>query len=377
MSKKDPNVVAPQSLADLQTMAATGDNDAQELLKHLDAGAVTVDYALEQLQKGESTLEDLVKGCKCSTNGQAPAPPTRGGPGGQDKADGGQKGGEKLIKDDSEEEEEEGEEEEDGKSLEQGDLLKAVQVASDVAAGAETGVAPDRRAELAKSLADGSITPDEEAELSGLLSGEDVDEPLERSYTDVGLQDPDVQGGHTTGDDFDVSAFLGRFVAFVGNSLDEINTGLGKSLGRVHTYNKAQAGVNQELAKAMLGTTDLVKAQGAVIDALGARLGVLEQQPVGRRSIPTSRALDKSMQPAGGQPMTTDQPNPGPLGQAGGGEPGVAPDDIVKGLTMLQRQSEDGKSPSGHDITTATAHFESHKQIHPDVMGDVRKVLGK
>lgn len=372
MSKnKNPNEVAPQSLTDLQTLAATGDEMAKSLLEHIEGGDVTLEAALAQLQKGESTVEDLVKGCAA---GQGKAPPTMSGPAGQEGADGGKK--DKLSKQEGEDEEEE-EEEEEEKSLDQGDLVKAVQVASQVAAGAETGVDPDRRATLAKSLTDGSITPEEEAELAGLLSGGgDLDEPLERSYTDVGMQDPDVQAGHATGEDFDVSAFLGRFVAFVGNSLDEINTGLGKSLGRVHGYNKAQASVNEHLAKALMDTGKLVKGQSAVIDALGQRLGAVESQPVGRRSVPAARALDKSTKPAGGQPYTTDQPNAGPLGPPPPGMD-IRPDQIVKGLTMLQRQSPDGKSPSGHDISTATAHFETHRQIHPDVVADVKQVLGK
>jgi hypothetical protein len=372
MSKKDPNAVAPQSLTDLQTMAATGDEMAKSLLEAIDAGKLDLNKALEHLQKGTSTIEDLVKGCD--------KPAKSAGPAGQDAANGGKTT--KLSKMDDEdegEEEEKEQEEEDGKSLEQGDLMKAVKVASQVAAGASSGAEPDRRAELAKALNDGTISADEQVELASLLGGgeEDLDEPLERSYTDVGMQDPDVQGNHTTGDDFDVSAFLGRFVAFVGNSLDEINTGLGKSLGRVHSYNQAQSSVNEHLAKALVSTSALVKSQAAVIDAMGTRMGILEAQPVGRRSVPTAKALDKSMEPAGGQPHTTDQPNPGVLGPPRDGGSDITPDNIVKGLTMLQRQSEDGKSPSGHDITTATAHFESHKQIHPDVLGDVKKVLGK
>jgi hypothetical protein len=352
--------MAAQSDADARAMAALGGGPTDPNPDETKA------QAAESIQGEADDEMNKAEGMK---------PPTKGGPGGQDKADGSQmspgpmlnKGKGKDDEDDDEDDEEEEDEMErsEDASVAVGDdvLIKSLDDALAIARGASDEPDPDRRAELAEKLSKGEITADEATELQDLIKSmappdESDDEgdnfDFEKSFTEAALDDPDVQAGHTDGD-FDVSGWLARQSAFVGGALDQIRGDisgqLSKSFGSLAKFNVALAKSNRALGQRVI-------EQGELIKSLTGRLETVENTPLPRKAAPTAAALKKSL-PA------TD-----------GSQDGVpARGEIVRGLVQLNKSSADGKAPCGMDITEATARFESTGNIHPAMLADVRKVI--
>jgi hypothetical protein len=382
---------------DLMTMAALGDEDAKKALaeqaQKLNKGTDPAQVTDRQTDSNWS-IEHLAKAQAAGAN--PPAPPAKQTPE-QAKADGGQQtpGNPVLSKADDDEQ---GDDESDDdykermekkckKSLdevspEEEALFKAMDIAEGIARGAMAEPDPDRRELLAKSYADGTLDDEGRVELFELLKSEmpadeDIqdldDEPeasedsLNKGFTDAALSDPAIDAGYTDEDGVDVSGYLARLSSFVGGSLDTINENLSKSLDRVHQYNLAASKANRALGAVVMRQEKMIKSLTAQNEVLGARVEHVEQQPQQRRTVPTARALEKSMTTPDGQP--TD---------------GLTRDQKIRGMNMLMEKSmqpgyggEAGRSPSGRDITIDTAHYESCGQIHPDMLHDIKNVMGK
>jgi hypothetical protein len=387
----------PTSNDDLVTLAALGDEDAQKKLQEQTAQlSKGTDPAQQPEQQDPNwSVEQLAK----AAGANPPAPPVKQTPE-QAKADGGQQtpgnpvlskaeDGDEKREDESDDEYKERMEKKCKKSLDSDDvpspeedaLLKAMDIAENIARGAQAAPDPDRREVLAKAYADGSLDDDGRVELFELMKSEmpagenspDLDneqetgDQLNKGFTDAALSDPAIEAGHTDEDGVDVSGYLARLSSFVGGALDTINSDLSKSLDRVHQYNLASSKANRALGAIVLRQEKMIKSLSAQNQALGARVEHVEQQPQQRRSVPTAQALQKSLTTPDGQPTS-----------------GLTKDQTTKGFGMLMRKSmESGYSgeayhaPCGRDITTDTAHYESHGQIHPDMLADIKTVLGK
>jgi hypothetical protein len=227
---------------------------------------------------------------------------------------------------------------------------------------------------LSKAYADGSATDDQRTELFELLKSEmtddddddDVgdDEGMNKGFVNAALEDPAIEAGHVDADGVDVSGYLARISAFVGGSLDTINGDMHKSMDRLHSFNYAQAKANQGLARLVVNANRTIRAQGELIKSLGGRVETIEETPQQRRTVPTAKALEKSLTTPGS-----------PSEQLGGAE--LTRDEMTKGFGALMAKSmtadyggERYKAPCGRDITTDTAHYESHTEVHPDMLGD-------
>ena len=352
MAKSDIPQMGAQSDADARAMAALGggitDPDPQ----------ATARQAAEALSKAEGT-----------------SPPIKAGPAGQDTADGSQMTPAPVLnkspkKDDDEDEDEDETEEEEEKSMgaqiPEDELLKSLDLAIKIARGGTSEPDPDRRAELAAKLSKGEIAADEADELHALIKSslppdetvDDDPDPMAKSYTEAALEDPDVQAGHQTDDGLDVSGWIGRNAAFVAGALDQINADLSGQMSKSFSQ---LAQVNLAMAKANRALGQRVLEQGELIKSLTGRLQTVEETPLPRVGASTEKraaALSKSL--------------PGADAASG-----LSRDQIVNGLTHLNKSSNDGKAPCGHDITEATARFESLGMIHPAMLADVKKVIAQ
>ena len=381
--------MAPQSISDLQGLAQMGDEHAKACMAKAHAGEIDLEKALPDLARGAVTMEDLAKGGCGDKYAKGEGPGSMGGPSGQDKANGGDKAscgapGSTLSKMEDEEDDEDKElagkkkddeeDEEKGKSISQGDLLKALDTMDAIASGEALDVNVDRRAELGERLASGQLEKGERDEILSLLGSDDDGygegyEDVEKSFQELAMDDPDVQAGHVDADGFDISGYLGRTSAFVGGALDMIRDEVTKSLNRVHEFNKAQSQVLRGMVKSM-EDGGLVKGFQDGGSQLEQRLSAIENQPGGRRSAPSARALENGFEDVSKS-----------MGAEGDMTMGLSRDDVVKGLTLVGDQARltgnGSKAPCGEDILFSTTEFETHNHISKGMLKDVKNALSK
>lgn len=289
---------------------------------------------------------------------------------------------EMAYKADDEEEEEGGEEETDmekmgGKCAKKSEaddivdadaLMKSMDALEAAADGLEEPEV-DRRAELAKALEDGTLSDDERTELLELLgaqeptsadtvvkSEEDVDaEPLEKGFDEVFSSE--------FSEDYDVSPFLEKFGHTVGASLDILREDMSKSAADQGRFNRALAKSFRGIAQVIQSQQDMIKSLGEQNTALAGRLGIVEQRPVGRKSISSAgqaKPLAKSF--AGQEPS----------------ELGLSKSDIYKGLHILMAKYKDngGRARNGEPIDRAVASLEAGAQsISKSLLSEVKEVL--
>jgi hypothetical protein len=119
------------------------------------------------------------------------------------------------------------------------------------------------------------------------------DEPMQKSM-DSFREDSDIASA------LDVSPYLEAMTMRTAEQIDDMRKSLTEQAG-------SQFEVNRRQAAALYQIGSLVKAQSAVVEALGQRLGLVERTPnapKGATSAPTAQAMAKSM--------------PGEAGAAGG-----------------------------------------------------------
>lgn len=298
-------------------------------------------------------------------------------------------GGKVLDKaEDAEEEpeEEDGGEEEEGETTEKCDtkksddevvdadaLMKAMDALDAAAEGLEEPEV-DRRAELAKALEEGTLSAEERAELLELLGAQEptpAADAIEKSEDAEDAEDAEelVEKGFSEvfseefSEDYDVSPFLEKFGTTVGASLDIMREDLAKSAQDQGRFNKALAKSFRGIATVIQSQQEMIKSLSAQNSALAERLGVVEQQPVGRKSAAVSshvRPLQKSFD---GQADPTE---------------GLSKSDIYRGLHLLMVKHKDngGLSRSGEPIDRAVAALESGAQsISKSLLAEVKEVL--
>jgi hypothetical protein len=344
-------------------MGATSDSDARAMAAL--GGGPTDPNPQATAQRAKESID---RGILSKAEGTEP--PTKPGPAGQETADGSQMSPGPVLNKGKEEEEKEDDKEEEmersqDSSVDDDELIKALDGALTIARGSSNEPDPDRRAELADKLSKGEITAEEGEELHQLIKSaipadeqapeiKPEDELNKSTFTEAVLDDPDIAANHSTADGLDVSGWLARHAAFVGGSLDKINSDLSdqmsKSFDAMSRFNLALAKANRVLGKRVI-------EQGELIKSLTGRLETVEETPLPRAGITGAAALNKSL----------------PASNNSDELPSRA--DIVRGLTSLNKSSADGNAPCGMDITEAVTRFESTGQIRPEMLADVKKVL--
>jgi hypothetical protein len=271
--------------------------------------------------------------------------------------------GDPMVKGEEEgEENEEENEEEDGEEMEkkvkksevnENDLIKSMNALEAIASGISGD--PDRRAELAEKLANGTLEKGERSELMALIGEEDSEgeEDFEKSLSEAWAE-PDQLG-----DDYDVTPFLEKLGTNIAGALDLVRTDLNKSMQNQQSFNRALAKSFKGVAKVVVEQADMIKSLQSQNDALASRLGIVERQPAGRKAVSSNaKPLKKSF---------------------GGVEEGaLSRDDILEGLEqlMVKSQTNDWRAPCGEPIDRAMAQYEATGHISRSMLEDVKNVLG-
>lgn len=310
-------------------------------------------------------------------------------------------GGKVLDKGEDKDEEEEGEDEDEmekkkackkgdgdyGKSeepaitvtddppLTEDSLMKSMDALDAAADGLEEPQV-DRRAELAKGLEDGTLDDDDRAELLSLL-GADQPTPAEDSVNKGGwdgeeptepVEEPMDKGfeqvySEEFGDDYDVSPFLEKFGHAVGAGMDIMREDLAKSASDQQRFNKALSQTFRGVGQVIQRQGDMIKSLSAQNTALAQRLGIVEHQPVGRKSAATPSQVAPLQKSFAGQ-----EPD----------EIGISREQIFKGLHMLMAKYKDtgGRAKNGEPIDRAVSSFELGGNISKSMLAEVKEALG-
>lgn len=339
------------------TMGPTSESDAAVMAALDGKPAPTVENA-EGLEKGDMSPGTMDDPKQAKPNGgqqsavsalnKTDGPPPKDGDGDEDEDEDEEKScGKKSVSDD--------------------ELNKALDVALAYAEGREVPE-PDRQAELVDKLSKGELDDSEREELMGFLSKsddgevEETEEELRRSYAEMAQDDPDIEDPGV-GDDgaVDVAGFLQRFAAFNGGALDEVSSTIEKGFKRVHGFNGALLKGLQVMSARQHDQAEVIAAQGELIKSLTARVESFAKAPQPRRAATTATQAEQL------------QRSFGPDNQA----QELTKDEMVKGLVQMNRESKDGKSPGGFDLTFATAHLESNRPLPDGLVNEIRKSLGK
>lgn len=265
-------------------------------------------------------------------------------------------------------EEEEDEEEEGGEDMEKkckkseaetvdADALVKAMDALDAAAAGINEAELDRRAELAKSLSEGTLSDEERQELLGLLGGTE-----EMVKSEGGGSVSDALSSEFA-EDYDVSPFLEKFGAAIGSSIDVMRDEISKSAS-------GQQAFNQALAKSMRGVADVVRSQEAMIkslveqnEALSGRLEAVESRPRMRKSLANpgqAKPLQKSF--AGQAPQE-----------------GLTKSQAFEGLhrLMIKNAANGGLTRGGQPIDRIVARLEAGENgvIDRNLMAEIKEVL--
>jgi len=233
-------------------------------------------------------------------------------------------------------------------SVDERDLMKALDVLEAVAGGVD---APDRRSELAEKLAQGTIEKSEEGELRDLLGEEQQEEELDKSFTEIFANDDQLRT------DYEISPFIERNSQLMAEGLDFLRASLEKSSERQGSFNVALAKSFRSIGQTVLDQMDLIKSQQGQIRALSERLGIVESTPMPRKSASGTRPLAKSF--------------------AGGNENQIGREQIMDGLNRLMAKSSRSNflAPCGESIERAVAMYETSGVISKSLLKDVQEEL--
>lgn len=237
-------------------------------------------------------------------------------------------------------------------NIDEDDLIKALDILDATAAG--VSAQPDRRAELAAKLADGTIEKSEQAELASLLGSEedDTDAEVAKSFSEVFAGDEQLR------QDYEISPFIERHSQLVAEGLDFLRSSIEKSEARQGSFNVALAKSFRSIGRTILDQAEMIKSQQGQIQMLTERLGIVERTPVGRKSLSGTAALSKSF---GGEPENV-----------------LSRGQIMDGLErlMAKGRSNGFLAPCGEPIERAVADYETTGKITKSLLADVRAELG-
>lgn len=241
------------------------------------------------------------------------------------------------------------------------ELIKSLETLESIAQGSSVAAPAERREELGRKLAAGTLSKSEMQELGELMKADALaedelaksdDEELDYlddediSFQKSFSEDPELSEG------YEVSNFLERHSQMTAAALDQVQGTLSKSL-EIHR-DRATA-FNTQLAKSLRGMAELAQRQDSIIKSMAARLEVVENAPLPRRGV-TSQAqvLHKSMgaSEVGGAGQTLSKSDLG---------------DTLEQMAMRGIQS----TPSGHRVDMAMAMLEQGGQIAKSLYNDI------
>ena len=240
------------------------------------------------------------------------------------------------------------------------DLLKAIgDYESTASALGEAG--GSRQSYLTQRLSDGTITKSEQTELGRILSGDGdtsapSGEPLRKSFGDQ-LRDADPNATELV----DVSPFLKSLVTQTDVAITQLGNNIEREGMATRNLLAAQGTLLKSTAGALSQTLTLVKSQQAIIDEMGRRLGMVEQQPLVRKSH-------------GVDPRDTRQRNPGkPPPRGGEGSQQLTKSQVQQAYReLIQKADALGDTAAIERLVHASALLESANQIQPNMMAAVQ-----
>lgn len=268
--------------------------------------------------------------------------------------------------DDDEEKDDDEEEEEDmDKSMTTMTADQLMKSLDALEVTARTGGDPDRRDELAKSFAEGTLSDEDKEEFIELLGVDDIgdegddEEPLEKSFSETFANDSQLSG------DYEISPFLERQSQLMAESLDDVAQEIKKSQSRQGNFNSALAKSMQSIGKVIMQQHDLIKSQQSMMTEMSERIAHLENQPLPQKGVSGRyQPLQK-----GGMAAPKD-PN------------GLTRQQIDRGLdALLQKSMSSGNlsgvpmAPCGEILTQAAAKFECQGKISRALANDIMNVL--
>jgi hypothetical protein len=260
-------------------------------------------------------------------------------------------------KDDDQDDEEEGAEK--SETLDATDLMKAI---GDYETLEEslTMSGGSRESMLTDKMREGTITKSEQQELGRIWSGNaNGDEQLNKSLTErIEAADPDAAGL------IDASDFLKSLVDETNGALSGISATVERDGRTTRNLLAGQGQLLKATAQVLSNQNALIKSQQVVINEMGRRLGVLEGEPVIRKS-------------QGADPRDVAPRHPGQGGGRGGDPNALTKSQVQQGLRGLMLKAAAANDDSAIDnLSHATALYESNGRIHPNIAGAIRMELG-
>lgn len=238
------------------------------------------------------------------------------------------------------------------------ELLKSIQDYETAEAGLTANPA-SREAVLAEKFRAGTLTKSEQEELGQLWApgrasaagGDGLRKSLTERLVDA---DPDSAAL------IDASDILKSFVNQVENAIRDTGTAIERDSLINRNLLKAQGALIKSVAGVIADQQRLIKSQQVVMDEMGRRLGVLERQPVVRKSM--------------GVDPRDIRPRPGQPGSAGGQ---LLKSQVQQGLRALTvKAAEAGDDVALDRLAHASARFESDGHIAPNIAQAIRAELG-
>jgi len=212
------------------------------------------------------------------------------------------------------------------------ELKKSMDALETILQGSEDG----RKKALFEKGMQGSITPDEQAELMRLMAG--------ANEAGVSKSLADSMGADTLKKSVDITPYLDEFHATMTKSLVTV----GEQLDKSDRLRQEQIVV---LAKGLLDIGRVVAENAVLVKSFGERLGVALQQPAQTRRAVTAA-------PAGAAPAAS-------LGNT------LSKSDVSDILFDMQTKSKDGIAKCGEDLTYAISNWEQFNSLSDAMKAEV------
>jgi hypothetical protein len=240
------------------------------------------------------------------------------------------------------------------------DLMKAIGdyevVEEAVTLGGNT-----RESVLTAKFNAGTISKSEQAELGTIWAGDDdYEDTLHKSLLDV-IEDDDPDAAAMV----DASDFLKSLVNGVNTTMGAIRDDFLRDGENTRQLLRGLGALTKSMGGVIAGQDELIKSQNVVLTEMGKRLGVLESEPVVRKSMGADPRDVKVRPPAGG-------------GRGDGEE-----DRLTKAMafqainSMLDKADKAGDDVAIDRLSHASTLLESTGQMQPNILAAVKQELGR
>lgn len=257
-----------------------------------------------------------------------------------------------------------GDEEEDTEKalIDASDLMKAIGDYEIVEAALNAGPLT-REAVLTTKMREGTISKSEQAELGAIWAnggGDDAGDTLSKSLMDA-IEDDDPDAAAMV----DASDFLKSLVNGVNETLTDVRDSVLRDSETTRQLLRGQGTLIKSLAGVVASQDEIIKSQNKVMREMGRRLGVLESQPVVRKS-------------QGADPRDVQARNPGgDLGRGDGDPAQLTKSMVFQGINSLLAKAEQAGDDVAIDrLAHASSLLETSGQVAPNILAAVKRELG-